>query len=261
MHRGELVFNACLGYFASKDIKIVYATVIEFQEVNLTLKLLIEISGRGDDILVIKYLYKYTYLVLFFTLAKLLDVNNKCLIKEVLASEALQFLSVMMYQVNTYTRYNKAFTQDKICSKLFLILDTILEMNDVKNNTCNLYYKSKSHFLEVLVPHLLKDMSNILTFSDFYRNMLLVSKHNIWCENETYLRVSIIVTLSNRPRLTSEYLSRIDDESIIIVDVLYELENYSVQCSLIFTASFIANTCIRTLTQIPYSVFQFPGCR
>jgi len=45
---------------------------------------------------------------------------------------------------------------------------------------------------EVLVI-LLGNMSNILKFSDFYRNMLFISKHTIWYEDDIiYLRVPII---------------------------------------------------------------------
>jgi len=38
--------------------------------------------------------------------------------------------------------------------------------------------------LEVLVPVLLGNMSNILIFLDFHRSMLFVFKHTIWCENK-----------------------------------------------------------------------------
>lgn len=46
--------------------------------------------------------------------------------------------------------------------------------------------------MKVLVALLLENMPNILTFSDFYKNMLFISKHIILCENETYLRVHIV---------------------------------------------------------------------
>jgi len=105
------------------------------------------------------------------------------------------------------TRFH-SFSRNNYC---IIYLQYLFSLN--KGN--NLYYKSKSRFfvkhknphrsrivikfftvipdslLEVLVPVLSGNISNILKFSDLYRNMLFVSKHTIWRENDTCLRVPI----------------------------------------------------------------------
>jgi len=50
-----------------------------------------------------------------------------------------------------------------------------------------MFYCIPHSLMQVLVPLLFGKMSNILKFSDFYRNMLFLSEHTIWCENETCL--------------------------------------------------------------------------
>ncbi|KAE9524873.1 hypothetical protein AGLY_014923 [Aphis glycines] len=73
--------------------------------------------------------------------------------------------------------------------------------------------------LEVLIPLLLRNMSNILKFLDFYRNMLFCKvKQSL----TTYLRMCIIC--------------RIDDESIIIVDV------YEIKCTISLLSEIVVSS-------------------
>jgi len=91
------------------------------------------------------------------------------------------------------TQYPTLFNLYYKIKPRFFVTHTNLRRSTYSHQTFNCYTLIPDSLLEVLVPLLLGNMSNILTFSDLYRNMLFVSTHSIFCENKTYLSIPIVI--------------------------------------------------------------------
>ncbi|KAE9532599.1 hypothetical protein AGLY_009680 [Aphis glycines] len=124
--------------------------------------------------------------------------------------------SLQLCLVNKFENHKTMNTKYELSSSAKHTKDNHLNSYSRMNNM--LYILNKND----ITLNFISETGNLKVVS----NILFVSKHTIWCENKTYLRIPKVYSnnclkriVKQSPTLNSEYVYRTNDKPIIIADV------------------------------------------